>query len=69
MLVLTRKIGEKLVINGDTVIEIVGIRGGKIRLGVTAPREVSVMREDLWLGTQRKGPLERIKGRNDDGRN
>lgn len=47
MLVLTRKQGEKIVIDGDIEITVLGTRGSQIRLGIKAPKEVSVRREEL----------------------
>lgn len=47
MLVLSRKLGEKIVINNNIVITVVDIDRGKIRLGIEAPREVPVFRKEL----------------------
>jgi carbon storage regulator len=47
MLVLSRKIGECLVINDDITVTVVEIRGGQIRLGIEAPREVAIRRKEL----------------------
>jgi carbon storage regulator len=47
MLVLTRKVGEKIVINDNITVMVTAIDGGKVRLGVIAPREVSVDREEI----------------------
>jgi carbon storage regulator len=47
MLVLTRKNGEKIVIDGDIEITVVAVRGNQVRLGIEAPKEVSVWREEL----------------------
>ena len=47
MLVLSRKFHESIVIDGGIKITVVGIRGDKIKLGIEAPREVGVMREEL----------------------
>jgi len=47
MLVLSRKKGESIVIDGNIVITVVEVRGDKIRLGIEAPREVPVMRSEL----------------------
>ena len=51
MLVLTRKQGEQIVasVGGHTIrIRMVGVRGKKVRLGITAPSEVVVHREEIW---------------------
>lgn len=47
MLVLTRREGERVVIGADVVVEIVEVRGDRIRLGITAPRSVAVHREEV----------------------
>ena len=47
MLVLSRRIGERLVIDDRITVTVVEIRGGQIRLGVEAPKEVPVRREEL----------------------
>ena len=47
MLVLTRKIGERIIIDNRIVVEVMAVQGQRIRLGVTAPADVSIMREEL----------------------
>jgi carbon storage regulator len=47
MLVLTRNIGEQIVIDGNIVVTIVGLEGGKVRLGVQAPKSVRVDRAEV----------------------
>lgn len=47
MLVLTRKVGEQLVIDGNIVVTVISIDGGKVRLGVLAPKSVRVDREEV----------------------
>lgn len=46
-LLLTREIGEKLVINKDIVIEIVSLNRGQVRMAITAPRSVTIDREEI----------------------
>ncbi|OWK38671.1 carbon storage regulator CsrA [Fimbriiglobus ruber] len=48
MLVLSRKKNESIVINNDIVITIVEIRGDKVRLGIVAPKDVPVHREEVY---------------------
>jgi len=48
MLVLSRKRNEQVVIGGTVVVTIVEIRGDKVRLGIEAPKEVSVHRREVW---------------------
>lgn len=47
MLVLSRKVGEKIIIGGNIVITLVDIDRGKVRIGIEAPKEVPVWREEL----------------------
>lgn len=61
MLVLTRKHGERIVIDGNITITVVEVRGDKVRIGIEAPKDVSVHREEVWLAIQRDG--ERREGR------
>jgi carbon storage regulator CsrA len=47
MLVLSRKVGEKLVIDGNITVEVVKIQGNRISLGITAPSNVKILRGEL----------------------
>ena len=48
MLILTRKIGESLMIGDDVQVTILGTQGNQIRIGIDAPREVEVHREEVY---------------------
>lgn len=48
MLQLTRKEGEVIVIGDDIAVTVLGIAGGQVRLGIQAPRDVPVHREEVW---------------------
>jgi carbon storage regulator len=52
MLVLTRKIGECIAINDDIKIVIVAIKGRQVRLGIEAPRDTQIHREEVYLAIQ-----------------
>ena len=54
MLVLSRKRDERIVINDNIVITIVEIRGDKVRLGIEAPVEMSVHRQEVYDALQRE---------------
>ncbi len=47
MLVLSRKVGEKLVIDGNITVEVVRISGNRITLGIVAPKDVKILRGEL----------------------
>ena len=52
MLVLTRRPGESLTIGDDIVVTVVGVSGNQIRLGITAPQQVQVLREEVYKAMQ-----------------
>jgi carbon storage regulator len=54
MLVLSRQKDESIMIGDDVEITIVEIRGDRVRLGITAPREVSVHRREIYDAIQRE---------------
>jgi carbon storage regulator len=49
MLRISRHLGEKIIVGGDIVIEVLEVRGATVRLGIDAPRSVPIYREELWL--------------------
>jgi len=53
MLVLTRRLGEKIVIDENIVIEIVEIRSNQVRIGISAPKEISIHRDEVINRIQR----------------
>ncbi|MEE8059968.1 MAG: carbon storage regulator CsrA [Pseudomonadales bacterium] len=54
MLVLSRRIGEKILIGDDITITILGIKGYQVRIGIDAPRDRSVLREEIIKKNQQK---------------
>jgi len=59
MLILTRRVGETVVIGNDVTVTVLGVKGNQVRLGVNAPREVAVHREEIF---------ERIKREQSEGK-
>jgi carbon storage regulator len=47
MLVLTRKVGQRLMVGEDVVVTVLSVRNGQVRIGIEAPRSVSIRREEL----------------------
>ena len=61
MLVLSRKVGESIFINESIRVTVVGSRGGQIRLGIEAPPEVIVLREELTMPCCNSSPSKNGK--------
>lgn len=54
MLRIARRAGERVIVGGEVVIEVLEVRGATVRLGIEAPRSVSIYREELWLEIKRE---------------
>jgi len=59
MLVLTREKDESIIIGDDIEVTIVDVRGDKVRLGINAPREISVHRKEIYEAIQREKAQQR----------
>ena len=59
MLVLSRKKDEKIVIGDSNTLMVIEIRGDKVRLGIEAPRDVSVHREEVYEAIKRENAAEK----------
>lgn len=57
MLVLTRKIGEKVIIGDDVSVTILGLFGNHVRLGITSPKSVDIHREEIYVKIQNENQV------------
>lgn len=62
MLILTRKSGQGVVIGDDIRISIVSIDGDRVRVGIDAPKEISVHREEVYLEIKRENQQAKVDG-------
>jgi carbon storage regulator len=54
MLILTRRIGETLVVGDEVTVTVLGVKGSQVRLGVNAPKNVAVHREEIYERIQKE---------------
>ena len=58
MLILTRRVGETLMVGDDVTVTVLGVKGNQVRIGVNAPKEVAAHREEIYQRIQKEKDQE-----------
>ncbi|MER3546931.1 MAG: carbon storage regulator [Rhodanobacteraceae bacterium] len=58
MLILTRRVGETLMIGGQVTVTVLGVKGNQVRIGINAPKDVAVHREEIFQRIKSEHPGE-----------
>ncbi len=62
MLILTRRVGETVMIGNEVTVTVLGVKGNQVRIGVNAPKDVAVHREEIYERIKREGDLDSRNG-------
>jgi carbon storage regulator len=54
MLILTRRVGETVMIGNEVTVTVLGVKGNQVRIGVNAPKDVAVHREEIYVRIKRE---------------
>ena len=62
MLILTRRVGETVMIGNEVTVTVLGVKGNQVRIGVNAPKDVAVHREEIYERIKREEDLDARSG-------
>jgi carbon storage regulator len=58
MLILTRRVGETIMVGDDVTVTVLGVKGNQVRWGISAPKRVAVHREEIYDRIKHEGPVK-----------
>jgi carbon storage regulator CsrA len=67
MLILTRKVDQGIVISGNILVRVLGVERDRVKIGISAPGEVTVLRQELWSEENANAPFEKKPQTNGEG--
>lgn len=67
MLILTRKVDQGIVISGNILVRVLGVERDRVKIGISAPGEVTVLRQELWHEGDEMKPFEKKTNPNSAG--
>jgi carbon storage regulator len=59
MLILTRKVDQGIIISGNILVRVLGVERDRVKIGISAPGEVTVLRQELWNEADGENPFEK----------